>query len=90
MEVNSARISSIEEKSYNLGFTLKAMENRILRRFHIIEEKLGLITPCTSPESSSRIQSDELEQVKSDIIILQKSTSAEKNKISGIRAAITH
>ena len=70
VEVNSARVSSIEAKSYNLGFTLKTMENRILKRFRTIEEKLGLITPCTSSESSTGIPLDELEKVKSDIILL--------------------
>ena len=38
VEVNSARISATEEKSYNLGLSLKAFENWISKRFHAIEE----------------------------------------------------
>ena len=42
IEVNSTRISAVEEKSYNLGLSLKAIENRISRRFHAIEERLSV------------------------------------------------
>ena len=42
VEVNSTRISAVEEKSYNLALSMKAMENRISRRFQNIEERLGM------------------------------------------------
>ena len=32
VEVNSLRVSSVEEKFYNLGITLKATESRISKR----------------------------------------------------------
>ena len=32
VEVNSLRLSSVEEKFYNLGITLKATESRISKR----------------------------------------------------------
>ena len=90
VEVNSARISTTEEKSYNLGLSLKAVENWISRRFHAIEEKLE-ISKFSSPLSSSKetgspfnSPADGLEQMRSNIVQLKDSASAENNQICSI------
>ena len=93
IEVNSTRISAVEEKSYNLGLSLKAIENRISRRFHAIEERLGM-SKVSSPSSCKEIgspvtpPSDGLEQMISDIVQLQNSASAEKKEVCSIKAAL--
>ena len=94
VEVNSARISATEEKSYNLGLSLKAVENQISKRFHAIEEKLGISKVSSSlscnKDTGSPLNppSDGLEQMRSDIVQLEDSASTEKNQISSIKAAI--
>ena len=86
VEVNSNRISSVEEKSYNLGLSLKAIENRISRRFHAIEERLGMT--CKISSRAANPSSEGLEQMRSDIVQLQHSASADRTEVCSIKATL--
>ena len=65
VEANSARLASIEDKSYNLGLSVRALEARIAKRFQNIEERLGIRSnPYSEPQGANMQQSVEFEKVR--------------------------
>ena len=82
VEANSNRLSAVEEKSYNLGISFRALKVSMSKQFQIIEQNLGIknshptniIQPSALPQHSK-----ELDQVRSDIIPFQQSASDKKN-----------
>ena len=73
VEANSSRLASLEEKSYNLGLSVKAMEARMSKRFQNTEEKLGIKSNSQSdPQGSINQQNIEFEKVRSDTILNSK------------------